>query len=161
MPDPNNPDPDPLTAPPESGIPPEADQGVDTVGVDTVEDRSAIQGAMEDALNHALASGDDGSLRTYPIPEKMRRRLVTEFTYHTPRADQIPRYGTIRALALTFATMIVELTPPSREQSLALTKIGEAVHQANAAIERGEAEDEEAAEKTAEAAKAAKAAKAE
>ena len=41
-------------------------------------------------------------------------------------------------MALTFATMIVELTPPSREQSLALTKLSEASMHANAAIARDE-----------------------
>jgi hypothetical protein len=37
-------------------------------------------------------------------------------------------------MALTFATMIVELTPPGREQALALTKLGESIMYANAAI---------------------------
>lgn len=109
-------------------------------------EKSSIQGAMERALDESLAAASatgDGStpLKTYPITKGMRERLVNEFTYHAPREDQTPRYNALRSMALSFAVMIVELTPASREQSLALTKIGEASMHANAAIARGEAED--------------------
>ncbi len=105
------------------------------------EEKSTIQTTMEDALDRSLASADDAgapTLKTYPISDKMRTRLLSEFMYHPPSPDQIPRYLALRSMALTFATMIVELTPPSREQSLALTKIGEAIMHACAAIARGE-----------------------
>lgn len=56
------------------------------------------------------------------------------FTYHPPFGDQPERYVAIRAAALTFARLVQSSTPPSREQSLALTTIQEAVMWANSAI---------------------------
>lgn len=107
-------------------------------------EKSSIQGAMENALNSALASGAASSsyLKTYPITPKMYERLINEFTYHPPFPNQIPRYKALRAMAQTFAVMVVELTPPSREQSLALMKIGEAMMHAHGAIARNEKPDE-------------------
>jgi len=60
------------------------------------------------------------------------------FTYHPPKGDQAERYGEIRSGAKEFATMIAELTPASREQSLAITHLEQAVMWANAAIARNE-----------------------
>lgn len=65
--------------------------------------------------------------------------LRNRFTYHAPHGDQAERYGEIRAKALEYAELICKLTPASREQSLALTKLDEAVFFANAAIARREA----------------------
>lgn len=67
-------------------------------------------------------------------PEELTRR----FTYHSPKDGQPERYVKIREAAHSVATTIVELTPPGREQALALTKLEEAVMWANAAIARGE-----------------------
>lgn len=62
--------------------------------------------------------------------------LLRRFTYHSPTADQVPKYQELRKLAFEFACRIVELTPPSREQSSALTRLEESVMHANAAIAR-------------------------
>lgn len=64
--------------------------------------------------------------------------LKKRFTYHAPKDGQPKKYEALRNEALLLAKMIVELTPDSREQSLALTKIEEAVMWANAAIARNE-----------------------
>lgn len=64
--------------------------------------------------------------------------LVRRFTYHPPKGDQVHRYESIRAEGMTFATIISKLTPVSREQSLALTNLEQAVMWANAAIARNE-----------------------
>lgn len=64
------------------------------------------------------------------------QELVNRFTYHAPVLDQPSQYEQIRNGGFTLAKMIVALTPASREQSLALTKIEEAVMWANAAIAR-------------------------
>jgi len=64
--------------------------------------------------------------------------LDLRFTYHAPKADQPERYTQIRSTAKKFAEQICALTPESREQSLALTKLEEAVMWANAAIARRE-----------------------
>lgn len=68
----------------------------------------------------------------------MTEDLDNRFTYHPPNAEQIDRYQSIRENALTFAWRIKNLTPASREQSLAITKLEEAVFWANAAIARNE-----------------------
>ena len=70
--------------------------------------------------------------------EKMRKELDTRFIYHPPIGEQPRRYETIRDAARGMADEIVLLTPPSREQSLALTKLEECVMWANAAIARRE-----------------------
>lgn len=64
--------------------------------------------------------------------------LEKRFTYHAPKDGQPERYTQIRAKAKELAELVVELAPSSRERSLALTKIEEAVMWANAAIAREE-----------------------
>ena len=64
--------------------------------------------------------------------------LEKVYTYHPPFGSQQERYVRIREEAKAFATTIVALTPASREQSLALTKLEEVVMWANSAIARNE-----------------------
>jgi len=64
--------------------------------------------------------------------------LEKRFTHHPPKGDQSKRYTSIRNAAADLADKIGMLTPPSREQSLAITKLEEAVFWANAAIARRE-----------------------
>ena len=64
--------------------------------------------------------------------------LINRFTYHPPKNDQAERYEEIRRTGLYLANLVNGKTPPSREQSLALTAIEEAVMWANAAIARHE-----------------------
>lgn len=56
------------------------------------------------------------------------------FRYHAPKGDQQVRYEEIREQARYFARSIQRMTPQSREQSAALTKLQECVMFANAAI---------------------------
>lgn len=56
------------------------------------------------------------------------------FTYHAPKGDQPARYVAIREKAKELAALIQESTPQSREQSVALTNVQQAVMWANAAI---------------------------
>ena len=76
----------------------------------------------------------------YTPDEKMVKRIKNDFTYHAPKADstQIDRYATIRDEAHELAYCLLMATPPSREQSLALTHLEEVVFWANAAIARNE-----------------------
>ena len=67
-----------------------------------------------------------------------RDELAIRFTYHAPTGDQPDRYERIRAMAFAFAEELVEMTPVSREQSLALTRLEGCVMWANAAIARRE-----------------------
>jgi hypothetical protein len=64
--------------------------------------------------------------------------LKNRFIYHAPKDDQPERYETIRAEGYVLAKFIDDLAPESREKSLALTKVEEAVMWANAAIARNE-----------------------
>lgn len=74
----------------------------------------------------------------YEIDETMRADIINRFTYHAPKRNQLPRYETLRAEGHALAKKILLLTPKSREQALALTKLEEAIMFANAAIARHE-----------------------
>ena len=67
-----------------------------------------------------------------------QKEMDNRFTYHAPKGDQAQRYENIRSKGKQFAELVCGLTPESRERSLALTKIEEAVMWANAAIARRE-----------------------
>lgn len=64
------------------------------------------------------------------------QELKNRFTHHPPSAAQIEKYQRIRDEAHGLAEIIVDESPPSREQSLALTNLEQAVMWANAAIAR-------------------------
>lgn len=64
--------------------------------------------------------------------------LENRFTYHAPEGNQAERYENIRMVAKGFAAMILSNTPESREQSLSITRLEEAVFWANASIARRE-----------------------
>lgn len=64
--------------------------------------------------------------------------LETRFKHHPPHGNQVDRYQAIRQWGHGWATAIIANCPPSRERSLALTKIEEAVMWANASIARRE-----------------------
>lgn len=68
----------------------------------------------------------------------MGRQIENNFQYHAPKNDQQERYVFLRDEARVLAYNIVKNTPPSREQSLAITKLEEAIFWANAAIARNE-----------------------
>jgi len=65
-------------------------------------------------------------------------QIEAAFTYHAPKPGQPEKYQEIRAKAKDLAHLIDGHCPPSRELSLALTKLEEAVMWANAAIARNE-----------------------
>ncbi|MDF1536090.1 MAG: hypothetical protein P1S46_06240 [bacterium] len=68
----------------------------------------------------------------------MKNEIKNRFTYHPPKEGQPERYVELRRNAHAFAELIVDLTPESREQNLALTHIEQVVMWANAAIARRE-----------------------
>lgn len=70
------------------------------------------------------------------IDTEMKKRIDRDFQYHAPVDGQVPMYTAIRAKAKELALLVAELCPITREQSLALTKIEEAVMHANSAIAR-------------------------
>lgn len=60
------------------------------------------------------------------------------FTYQPPKEGQPARYTLLRNKAKEFALLIDDNVSDSREKSLALTKVEEAVMWANAGIARNE-----------------------
>ena len=56
------------------------------------------------------------------------------FTYHVPKGTQQQRYQDLRAMAKDLAKLIESSCPPSRERSLALTNLQQAIMWANASI---------------------------
>jgi hypothetical protein len=73
-----------------------------------------------------------------PTKEDIIKRVNNDFVYHAPFGDQVARYAALREAGRLLAIQIVEDTPISREQSLALTKLEEAIMHANSAIARNE-----------------------
>ena len=63
--------------------------------------------------------------------------LKNWFTYHPPIGNDPDSYTRIRTAALVFATVVLEVTPPSADQTAAIRKIREAVFTANASIACG------------------------
>jgi hypothetical protein len=74
--------------------------------------------------------------------EELIKRVNNDFTYHAPHPYQIGRYAALREAGRLLAIKIVENTPISREQSLALTNLEQAIMFANAAIARNEIQPE-------------------
>lgn len=62
------------------------------------------------------------------------------FTYHKPHGDQQDRYEMLREHAKILARVINARCPESREKSLALTNLQQAIMWANASIAINEAE---------------------
>jgi hypothetical protein len=56
------------------------------------------------------------------------------FTYHKPKGDQPVRYEALRSKAKELARLINESCPESREKSLAITNLQQAIMWANASI---------------------------
>lgn len=62
------------------------------------------------------------------------KALENWFTYHSPTAEQIPKYLKIREAGLAFAKAIRDNTPASADQTAAIRKVREAVMTANQSI---------------------------
>ncbi|MEV2911430.1 hypothetical protein ABNF65_23200 [Paenibacillus larvae] len=66
----------------------------------------------------------------------MNPQIENNFKYHAPKEGQPEKYTAIRGKAEELAHLIDESCPNSREKSLALTNLEQAVMWANAAIAR-------------------------
>lgn len=74
----------------------------------------------------------------YELTEQQKARLENDYTYHPPFGDQQEAYIAVRAAVKHLARTILEQTPVSREQSLALTQLDFCMMAANSAIARNE-----------------------
>ena len=70
----------------------------------------------------------------YGNDERQQKILDNMFTYHAPKGDQTDRYMMIREHARSMAELIVHACPPSRERSMALTRLQECAMFSNASI---------------------------
>jgi hypothetical protein len=87
----------------------------------------------------------------YLLSEEGWAEVENRLTYHPPLPGQSRRYAELRFRALELARFVSVQCPPSRETSLALTSLEQAVFWANAAIARNEkALDEDGRETTGE-----------
>lgn len=93
-----------------------------------------VTGIYDEDGTQVNVAGD----RSYGISDPEAADLKARFTYHAPKVDQPPRYSRIRDKAHDLAGWMMSACPRSRELSLALTKLEEAVMWANAAIARNE-----------------------
>lgn len=66
----------------------------------------------------------------------LRDRMENDFAYHAPDAEKARKHEAVRAAARAFARYVADACPEGREQSLAITKIEEAMFWANAALAR-------------------------
>lgn len=69
---------------------------------------------------------------------KTKVDIQKNFDYHPPTEEKIHKYEQLRLTAMEYMVLIDQLCPESREKSLAMTKIEEAVMWANASIARNE-----------------------
>jgi hypothetical protein len=76
--------------------------------------------------------------RPYSLRPRELDELAIRFSYHPPTDTQPARYEQLRGEGGALAKTIMTLTPISREQSMALTHLEEAIMWANAAIARRE-----------------------
>lgn len=83
---------------------------------------------------------DSIELNGYVKSQDVYDRLENNFQYHKPIKDQSIRYEVIRSSAKDLAKVLVGYCPESRELSLALTNLEQAIMWANASIARNEKE---------------------
>jgi hypothetical protein len=69
------------------------------------------------------------------IPQE---QIDNNFKYHSPKDDQPKRYEILRGMGKELANTINLLCPDSREKSLAITNLEQAIMWANASIARNE-----------------------
>lgn len=74
----------------------------------------------------------------YEADPRESARNANDFLHHAPHGDQIARYGEVRQRCKALADWLLTTCPPSRERSLARTKLEEVMFWANASIARNE-----------------------
>lgn len=77
-------------------------------------------------------------MTVYTPPAHQKDVIDWAFTYHPPKGDQAERYERLRNGGRDLANLAASLCPPSRELSLAMTNLEQAIMWANAAIARNE-----------------------
>ena len=106
-----------------------------------------LEGIMEGSPGDYIIRGVAGEFypckpdifdKTYDplITLRLNTEIEKRFTYHAPKPGQPEKYVLLRDKGKELAYLIQDNCPDSRERSLALTKLEEAIMWANAAIAR-------------------------
>ena len=74
----------------------------------------------------------------YTPTDKQMQQISNNFVYHAPKEGQQDMYIRLREEARKLAISLCECAPESRELSLAITNLEQAIFWANAAIARNE-----------------------
>lgn len=77
-------------------------------------------------------------MHKYIVPTELQKRLENDYQYHALSLEQAERCSLINDRFLELALLVAELTPQSREQSLAFTLLEQARMEATEAIARNE-----------------------
>ena len=98
--------------------------------------RLPLQAPTHLALDHQRFSNPNvrRKLMGHPSNRPTLADLEELFTYHPPNAIQELAYTNLRKAAKQFATVILQNTPPSADQSAAIRKVRETIMTANAAV---------------------------
>lgn len=75
---------------------------------------------------------------TKRVNETALRKLLTSLSYHRPSDEGQRKIGEFRLAVQTFAEQLVDLVPPSRERSIAITELESLSHWAVKAIVMGD-----------------------
>lgn len=93
---------------------------------------------MSDTPSTPSATPSPAPSRAHVGQKISKEEIANRFNYHAPHGDQATRYNKIRTKLGEMAQMIVDETPASREQTLAVGFLEQAMFHANAAIARHE-----------------------
>ncbi|MDB5339102.1 MAG: hypothetical protein JWN70_4721 [Planctomycetaceae bacterium] len=96
---------------------------------------------VEDQSKFEKRDAKGPHVKRYSVSDEARDSLYNRFTHHPLIGDQGERFAQLRLKALELAILVNELTPVSREQSLALTRLEECVMHSISAIVRNETVD--------------------
>lgn len=90
------------------------------------------------AIPSTLSVNSNNNSQAEGVIMTENQAIENNLSHHAPKGDQAERYEKIRAKAKEFAYLIEDLSPKSREQSLAMINLEQSVMWANAAIARNE-----------------------
>ena len=92
------------------------------------------QKAKEEEMEEVKAIHISDEEKQRRFDQAMRDDIDNRFTYHPPKGEQAERYVYLREQFRYVAQEVLRQCPPSRDRSLALTKLQEAMMWANASI---------------------------
>ena len=74
-------------------------------------------------------------------PQALKDLWSYNLTNHKPTPEAIRKIEALRSAAIAMSHVIIDITPPGRDQALALTSCEQMLFHANAAVARNENED--------------------